>query len=222
VQSPAYGYPQQQQQPAYGYPQQQQPAYGYPQQQQQQPAYGYPQQQQQQPAYGYPQQQQQQPAYGYPQQQQSAYGYSAQPSVAQPPQYTATDPQNPWTMQQQPAYGYGVQPAPRWGEPQRQQPVYAQPPGGSQYRPLDQGLGSNGQQSRTAPAAAPPATVWSAAPYDRRAGTSFGSGTAGASAYPYGTAHPGYYGATPYGVPGGYGTGWPGIGYPGIGWPMVW
>jgi hypothetical protein len=190
--------------------QQQQPAYGYPAQQQQQPAYGYPAQQQQQPAYGYPaQQQQQQPTYGYPaqqQQQQPAYGYPAQ-QLQQQRQLPATDPGNPWAVQQ-PGYSYGAQRAPQtqqWGQTRRQPPVYAQPPGSGQYRPLDEKPRS-AQQSSSAAAVRP------AAPYDRRAGSSFGGN---GSSYPSG-AYPGYYGSAPYGVPA-YGGGWPagGPGYPG-------
>ncbi len=189
---------QQQQQSAYGYPaqQQQQPAYGYPAQQQQQPAYGYPAQQQQQPAYGYPAQQQQQPAYGYPAQQ-----------LQQQRQLPATDPGNPWAVQQ-PAYSYGAQRTPQtqqWGQTRRQPPVYSQPPGSGQYRPLDEKPRS-AQQSSSAAAVRP------AAPYDRRSGSSFGGN---GSSYPSG-AYPGYYGSAPYGVPA-YGGGWPagGPGYPG-------
>jgi len=190
---------------------------GYPTQQQQQPAYGYPAQQfqqQQQPAYGYPaqqlqQQQQQQPAYGYPaqqlqQQQQPAYGYPAQ-QLQQQRQLPATDPGNPWAVQQ-PAHSYGAQRAPQaqqWGQTRRQPPVYTQPPGSGQYRPLDEKPRSV-QQRSSAPAVRP------TAPYDRRSGSSFGGD---GSAYPSG-AYPGYYGSTPYGVPA-YGGGWPGGGYPG-------
>jgi len=180
------------------YAQQQQPAYGYPAQQQQQPAYGYPTQQQQQPAYGYPaQQQQQQPAYGYP----------AQP-LQQQRQLPATDPGNPWAVQQ-PAHSYGAQRAPQaqqWGQTRRPPPVYSQPPGSGQYRPLDEKPRSAQQQGGSAAAVRP------AAPYDRRSGSSFGGN---GSAYPSG-AYPGYYGGAPYGVPA-YGGGWPagGLGYPG-------
>jgi len=174
--------------------QQQQPAYNYPAQQQQQPAYGYPAQQQQQPAYGYPAQQQQQPAYGYPAQQQR--------------QLPATDPGNPWAVQQ-PVYSYGAQRTPQtqqWGQTRRQPPVYAQPPGSGQYRPLDEKKARSAQQSSSTAAVRP------AAPYDRRTGSSFGGN---GSSYPSG-AYPGYYGGTPYGVPA-YGGGWPagGPGYPG-------
>ena len=160
-------------------------------------AYGYPAQQQQQPAYGYPaQQQQQQPAYGYPAQQ-----------LQQQRQLPATDPGNPWAVQQ-PAYSYGAQRAPQtqqWGQTRRQPPVYSQPPGSGQYRPLDE-KPRRAQQSSSAPAVRP------AAPYDRRSGSSFGGN---GSAYPSG-AYPGYYGGAPYGVPA-YGGGWPagGLGYPG-------
>jgi hypothetical protein len=189
--------PQAHQAPAY--PQQQQPAYGYPAQQQQQPAYGYPAQQQQQPAYGYPAQQQQQPAYGYPAQQ-----------LQQQRQLPATDPGNPWAVQQ-PAYSYGAQPpqTQQWGQTRRQPPVYSQPPGSGQYRPLDE-KSHRAQQSRSAAAVRP------AAPYDRRAGSSFGGD---GSSYPNSGAYPGYYGGTPYG--GAYGGGWSGggLGYPGAGWP---
>jgi len=168
----------------------------YPPTQQQQPAYGYPAQQQQQPAYGYPAQQQQQPAYGYPAQQ-----------LQQQRQLPATDPGNPWAVQQ-PAYSYGAQRTPQtqpWGQTRRQPPVYSQPPGSGQYRPLDD-KPRGAQQGSSAPAVRP------AAPYDRRAGSSFGGD---GSAYPSG-AYPGYYGGAPYGVPA-YGGGWPagGLGYPG-------
>jgi hypothetical protein len=212
-QQPASGY---QQQPVYG-AQQQQPAYGY---QQQQPTYGYQQQQptygaqQQQPGYGYAQQQ---PAYGY-QQQQPAYGYGQQ-AVPQP-QYPTTDPNNPWATQL-PSYQQQAQ-TPQWGQSQRQAPVYVVPvPGGSQYRPLD-GESRQSERSATAPAAPP---VWSARPYDRRSGSSFGGSDGGAAAAPYGGAYGGYYGTTPYGLggwPGGYGSGWPMLGYPGIGLPGAW
>jgi len=194
-------YPPAQQVPAYPTQQQQQPAYGYPAQQlqQQQPAYGYPAQQQQQPAYGYPaqQRQQQQPAYGYPAQQ-----------LQQQRQLPATDPGNPWAVQQ-PAYSDGAQRAPQtrqWGQTRRQPPVYSQPPGSGQYRPLDEKPRS-AQQSSSAAAVRP------AAPYDRRSGSSFGGND---TAHPYSGAYPGYYGGTPYGVPA-YRGGWPadGLGYPG-------
>lgn len=194
-----------------------QPGYGYPGQQQgQQPAYGYPAQQQgqPQPGYGYPGQQQgQQPAYGYPAQQQGqqpAYGYPAQ-QLQQQRQLPATDPGNPWAVQQ-PAYSYGAQRAPQaqqWGQSRSQPPVYSQPPGSGQYRPLDE-KSRRSQQSSSTPSAVRPA-----APYDRRAGSSFG-GNGGGASYPYSGAYPGYYGGTPYGVPA-YGGGWPagGLGYPG-------
>ena len=154
----------------------------------------YPPTQQQQPAYGYPAQQQQQPAYGYPAQQQR--------------QLPATDPGNPWAVQQ-PAYSDGAQRAPQtrqWGQTRRQPPVYSQPPGSGQYRPLDEKPRS-AQQSSSAAAVRP------AAPYDRRSGSSFGGND---TAHPYSGAYPGYYGGTPYGVPA-YGGGWPagGHGYPG-------
>ena len=175
------------------YPQQQQPTYRYQGQQQQQPAYGYS-AQQQQPTYGYPAQQQQ-PAYGYPAQ---------QPQRALP----ATDPGNPWAVVQQPAYSYGAQQAPQqpWGQNRRQPPAYSQPSGSGQYRPLDE-KPRTAQQSRSAPAA----TGRPAAPYDRRAGSSFGGN---GSSYPYSGGYRGYYGGTPYGVPQ-YGGGWPGSGGPG-------
>jgi hypothetical protein len=190
-------------------PQQQQPGYGYP-AQQQQPAYGYP-AQQQPPGYGYPAQQQQ-PGYGYPAQQQPpAYGYPAQ-QLRQQGQLPTADAGNPWAVQQQPAYGYGA--PPQWGETQRQPLLYSQPPGSGQYRPLDE-KPQTAQQRRSAPA-----TGWTAAPYDRPSGSSFG-GNAGAG-YPQAGGYPGYYGGAPYGAPG-YGAGWPGSpGYPGAGWPGVW
>ncbi len=218
-QQPGYGYPQQQQ-PAYGYPQQpqqqQQPAYGYPQQpqQQQQPAYGYPQQPQQpqQPSYGYPKQQpqqpQQQPAYGYGQQQpqQPAYGYPAQP-LQQQPQMPAADPGNPWAVQQQPGSGRATQP--QWGRSQREPSLYYQPSGSGQYRPLDEK--PHTPQQKPSVAASRPM-----APYDRRAGSSFGESD---GTYPSGGAYPGYYGTAPYGGVSPYGgwTGGPG-GYPGVGY----
>ena len=156
----------------------------------------YPPTQQQQPAYGYPAQQQQQPAYGYPAQQ-----------LQQQRQLPATDPGNPWAVQQ-PAYSYGAQRTPQtqqWGQTRRQPPVYSQPPGSGQYRPLDEKPRS-AQQSSSAAAVRP------AAPYDRRSGSSFGGN---GSSYPSG-AYPGHYGSAPYGVPA-YGGGWPagGPGYPG-------
>ena len=172
------------------------------QQGQPQPGYVYPGQQQgQQPAYGYPAQQQgQQPAYGYPAQQ-----------LQQQRQLPATDPGNPWAVQQ-PAYSYGAQRAPQaqqWGQSRSQPPVYSQPPGSGQYRPLDEKSRRSQQSSSTTSAVRP------AAPYDRRAGSSFG-GNGGGASYPYSGAYPGYYGGTPYGVPA-YGGGWPagGLGYPG-------
>ena len=185
--------------------QQQQPAYGYPAQQQQQPAYGYPAQQQQQPAYGYPAQQQQQPAYGYPAQQ-----------LQQQRQLPATEPGNPWAVQQ-PAYSYGAQRAPQtqqWGQTRRQQPVYTQPPGSGQYRPLEEKPRTAQQRRSAAPATA---TDWPSAPYDRRSGSSFGGN---GTSQPYSGGSQGYYGGTPYGAPA-YGGGWPGggLGYPGAGYP---
>ena len=159
----------------------------------------------------YPTQQQQQPAYGYPaqqlQQQQPAYGYPAQQRQQQR-QLPATDPGNPWAVQQ-PAYSDGAQRAPQtrqWGQTRRQPPVYSQPPGSGQYRPLDE-KPRRAQQGSSAPAVRP------AAPYDRRSGSSFGGND---TAHPYSGAYPGYYGGTPYGVPA-YGGGWPGGGlaYPG-------
>lgn len=206
------------------------PSTGYP---QQQPAYGVPAQPygQQQPAYGVPAQPyaQQQPAYGVPvqpyTQQQPSYGVPAQPG------YSAPAANNPWTMQQQaPAYGYGgqylpVQPqqgmqqAPQWGRPQREQPVYTQPPGTLQYRPLDE-QSSAAQQSR--PAQPVVRGGWPSAPYDHLSGSSFGATPGGWSGYPYSGGYPGYYGGVPYALPGGY-TGWPGVtGYPGAGWPLGW
>ncbi|MCO6411847.1 MAG: hypothetical protein J5I92_03800 [Thiogranum sp.] len=227
---PGYGYPQQPPgynvppQPGYGYPQPQQPAYGGA----QQPGYGYSQQQQQPayggaqpPAYGYPQSQQQ-TGYGYPQQQP---GYSVQP----PPAYATVDPDNPWATQQHRPYGYSAQVAPpaqqpRWGESQPQQPVYTQLPGAGQYRPLEE---TQRAPAQSKPAAQVPATVWPAAPYDRRAGSSFGS--TDSSGYPLAGGYPGYYAGAPYGYgapgiwPGRFGAGWPGgAGYPGVGWPMGW
>ena len=177
----------------------------YPPAQQQQPAYGYPAQQQQQPAYGYPAQQQQQPAYGYPAQQ-----------LQQQRQLPATEPGNPWAVQQ-PAYSYGAQRAPQtrqWGQTRRQPPVYTQPPGSGQYRPLDEKPRTAQQRRSAAPATA---TGWPSAPYDRRSGSSFGGN---GTSYPYSGSSPGYYGGTPYGVPA-YGGGWPGggLGYPGAGYP---
>ena len=168
-----------------------------------------PVQQQAHQAPGYPTQQQQQPAYGYPaqqlqQQQQPAYGYPAQ-QLQQQRQLPATEPGNPWAVQQ-PAHSYGAQRAPQaqqWGQTRRQPPVYTQPPGSGQYRPLDEKPRSV-QQRSSAPAVRP------TAPYDRRSGSSFGGN---GSAYPSG-AYPGYYGSTPYSVPA-YGGGWPGGGYPG-------
>ena len=153
-------------------------------------------------AYGYPAQQQgQQPAYGYPAQQ-----------FQQQRQLPATDPGNPWAVQQ-PTYSYGAQRAPQaqqWGQSRSQPPVYSQPPGSGQYRPLDEKSHRSQQSSSSTTSAVRPA-----APYDRRAGSSFGGNEGGAS-YPYSGAYPGYYGGTPYGVPA-YGGGWPagGLGYPG-------
>ncbi len=186
--------------PAQQWPGQYPPARQTPYQTQQQPY------QMQQP---YQTQQQPYQAPGYVQQQ-PAYGYGVQPPV---PQYQppTSDPDNPWAVQQQPAYGYSAQratQAPTWGQPQYQrQPAYAQPSGRSRFRPLDERRRDDAQQSRAAPAPAP--TPWTN-PYDRRSGSSFGD----SSAYPYSGAYPGYYGGTPYGVPG-YGAG----SYPGIGWP---
>ena len=200
---------QQQARQALSHPQQQQP-YGYP-AQQQQPAYGYP--SQQQPGYAYPSEQQ---PHGYPSQQQQppgSYGYPAQ--QPQQPQLPATDPGNPWAVQR-PVYGQGAPQTQQWGQSRRQPPVYSQPPGSGQYRPLDEKPRAAQRRS-----AAPPATTtgWQSAPYDRPAGSSFGSNAG--SAYPHAGEYPGYYGAAPYGAPA-YGGGWPGgagLGYPGAGWP---
>ena len=150
---------------------------------------------------------QQVPAYPTQQQQQPAYGYPAQ-QLQQQRQLPATDPGNPWAVQQ-PAYSDGAQRAPQtrqWGQTRRQPPVYSQPPGSGQYRPLDEKPRS-AQQSSSAAAVRP------AAPYDRRSGSSFGGND---TAHPYSGAYPGYYGGTPYGVPA-YRGGWPadGLGYPG-------
>jgi hypothetical protein len=126
--------------------------------------------------------------------------------------------------------GYGQYPQPRgqrlqtpeWGQPQRQPPVYMQPPGDSRYRPLEEESRSDSRSTTPQPQ---PAQRWAVRPYDRRAGSSFGENGAATGGYPYGSAYGGYYG-TPYGSPGtwpgGYGTGWPSAGYPTTGWPMVW
>jgi hypothetical protein len=203
-------YPRGQQQPyqAPAWPQQQQPGYGgYP-AAQQQPAYGYTGQQQQAP-YGYPAQQQQ-PGYGYAgQQQQPGYGYPAQ-QLQQQGQPPSVDTGNPWAVPQ-PRYGTSTQ----WGETQRQPLVYSQPPGSGQYRPLDT-QPRVAQQRRTAPAT----TGLPEAPYDRPAGSSFGSNAG--TGYPYPGGYPGYPGGAAYGGPG-YGAGVPGgWGYPGAGWPAHW
>lgn len=168
----------------------------------QQPAYP----QQQQPVYGYPAQQQ--PV--YPQQQQPVYGYPAQ----QQSQFPTTSPDNPWAVQQQPAYSYGSQPAPsaqQWGQTQRQQPLYTQPPGTGQYRPLEESRRSvdRGRVQQPAP------VQQSYQPYDRLGGSSYGA-TGG---YPATGTYPGYYGGTTYGAPAAP-YGWPGsTGYGGVPWP---
>jgi hypothetical protein len=135
------------------------------------------------------------------------------------PALPTADPDNPWAVQRQPAPNYGNQSvsrqsqAPAWGRQQPQQPPqYAQPPGASQYRPLDE-QPRKARETRSVPTA--PAPVWPAAPYDRLSGSSFG----GNGTNPYAGAYPGYYGAAPYAGPGGYGARWPGVGaygYPGF------
>jgi len=147
------------------------------------------------------------------------------PVYVQPqPALPTADPDNPWAVQKQPAYNYGNQSAPRqsqapgWGQQQPQRPQYAQPPGTGQYRPLEE-KPRTARESRSVPAV--PAPVWPAAPYDRISGSSFGAN----GANPYGGAYPGYYGAAPYGSPGGYGGRWPGsygYGYPGVVGPGAW
>ncbi len=162
---------------------------------------------QQQPAYGYPPQQQpyqQQPAYGYPSQQQ--------------PQFPATSPDNPWAIQQQPAYSYGSRPAPsaqQWGQTQREQPLYTQPPGTGQYRPLED---SRRAHQAGVPQQAAPAQQQLYQPYDRRSGSSFGGSNTGTYPGVGAGTYPGYYGGT-YGAPG-VPYGWPGsTGYGGVPWP---
>jgi len=153
--------------------------------------------------------------------------YQAPVYVQPQPALPTADPGNPWAVQKQPAYNYGNQSAPRqsqapgWGQQQPQRPQYAQPPGTGQYRPLQEKPRA-ARESRSVPAVPTvPAPVWPAAPYDRLSGSSFGAN----GANPYGGAYPGYYGAAPYGSPGGYGGRWPGsygYGYPGAVGPGAW
>lgn len=143
-----------------------------------------------------------------------------QPPVSQPqPAAPVADPGNPWAVRQQPAFNYGNRNAPRqsqvqgWGRQQPQRPQYSQPPGTSQYRPLDEQPRKARETRSVVPTV--PAPVWPAAPYDRLSGSSFGAN----GANPYAGAYPGYYGAAPYAGPGGYGARWPGAGaygYPGF------
>jgi hypothetical protein len=229
---PPTGYPQRgqggyAQQPGYGYAQGVQPGY-------QQPGYG------QQPGQAYGQQPdarygQGQPGYDYApagtpgygyQQAQPSYGYAQQPRGGY--QYSSPDPDNPWATRV-PTYGqysqYGTQgwgqerQSEQWGRPQRQAPVYMQPPGGNQYRPLDED-----QYSRSRSATSPVPQSRATLPYDRRGGSSFGEGGNQPGGYPSGSMYGGYY-SVPPGAPGvwsgGWGTGWPGVGYPTIGWPAV-
>ena len=157
------------------------------------------------------------PAPAYPAQQ-PQYGYPAQPPVPQQPVYQV-DPGNPWAVQRrQPAYGAGAQPmqqqAPRWGQPSRQGPAYAQP-GISQFRPLDDGRSATQQRATT-----PPAAPRSAAPYDRLSGSSYGANSNAQGSWPYAGAYPGY---SPYGgAPGGYPAVVPGTLYPGAVYPGGW
>lgn len=177
---------------------------------------------QQQARQALPQQQQkQQQRYEFVPQQQ---GYSYMPQAQSvPPPAPPPDTGNPWAMQPQPqSYGSRQQSQPWgdgqtvWGGPQLNRPQYAQPPGQSQFRPLEEPATAVTPQ----PQVAAPAPVYRpSAPYDRRTGSSFGP-----PVYPYGYSGgaPGYYGAPGvYSAPGGIAPGWP-SGYPGTAYPGLW
>jgi len=134
------------------------------------------------------------------------------------PAMPGSDPGNPWAVPQASGNATTQRPAAQWGQPQRPQPAYVQPPGSARYRPLEDSSRAAPQPAAPAPA---PVQRWPAAPYDRLSGSSFGN-TAGGYPYP-GGGWPGYYGATPYGAPPGvYGGGWPAPVYPGVGIQRPW
>lgn len=149
---------------------------------------------------------------------QQGYRYAPQPLPAAPPAPAAGDSGNPWAVPKAQPHSYSAQGGSQWGQSQPARPQQRQyAPPTPQYRPLEES-GSAGQGSRRqAPAPLPPVQGYRPmAPYDRRAGSSFGN-----QGYPYG--YPGYY-AAPGAYPppgGGYAPGWPQA-YPGMAYPGGW
>ncbi len=124
-----------------------------------------------------------------------------------------TDGSNPWAVPARPrSHGQDQHSVRSWGQPRPElPPQYVQPPPANRYRPLEPQASGNAADRQPTPRYRP------VAPYDRLSGSSFDSNR---QTPLYGGAYPGYYGASPYAMPGPvYGPGWPG---PPGGWPGYW